>query len=1182
MKDTIRELARGNGLDHPLKLCFRPDKIEASIAANQNYRGELELWEQNRRQMKGLVYSSHRRVRVLTDQFAAGHASIPYEVDVSGLNPGDRIDGCFYLVTAGGERELPFSFEMTVPVGRTAYEKLRSVEAFADLARQDFDVALQIFENSSFLSLPFMQRPAFAALYHGLYGHGSRRGALEEFLVGCGAKEQVRLTVDEKTHCVTDPETDVYDSIHIERSTWGAVQITASCDAAFLELESRQLSEASFEGDACDLHFTIHPQLMHAGRNFGRVTLTTPYQQFVIEVAAAFTSGMSERMQRRELRQSYIRFYRNFVELFTRDFRSDFLINNMLSELASLRDSAPTSDMVQLFHAHILLLAGQKEKAQILLADAKERILSVRREDTDIYCYYTYLRVLDSESEEDMEQLVKILRLYEGGEHPSEMVCLLLLLTDSTLRDNPLTALAQLKKLYESGSRTPFLYLAACRMMEKQPLLLTELGDFELRSLLFGAKESMVGSELAHRVALFSEGEKTFRPSYYHLLTRLAADNDDPELVTAICRILISGGKKGPEWFSWYEKGVKQDARLTRLYEYYLSSLPEGREGELPHEIYLYFSYTNSLDTNTRSVLYDNILTYFKPGDEIYESYSRQMSDFARDQAFSGHMDSRLARIYQELIPAGILDEKLAAVMPKYLYSSLITCDNPRMEQVVISYEEWDRQEQYPLKDGCAAVFLYSDAARILFQDARGCRYACAPSGSVRLMDAPELLAACERLCPNDPYLLLHQCRELLDRGQDDEDSLSVYEKVLNLQGLRELFSRQLTSRLLDSSISGNTASRLMQIGSEHVAPEDQVKLAEALIEEDYCARAFEIVRRCGCEQIRPNYLLKLCSAVCVDMVFAKDDFLIQACLQCFQDRRSDDVILEYLCRYYNGPSDQMLQILMKACQYHTDLSDMPERLLAQMLFSGCREGMDDVYEVYDQGEAVDSTLIRAYVTQKCYDFLTADVAAPDQVFARAQQLCAQDDIPFVCRLALCKYLSLSPSRTEEQTKLCTDFITDCCERGLVFDFFSAFSAEDGYPASLRGQVILTYRGSEEDRLRVRYRVLPDMPDYRTEVFPYMTCGYFSRCFTVFYGERLEYDLYMENGDDISVAQHGTITAGDADLGAPETVSSADDRFARLNHLLYGLDAMDESSLKKEMKDYAVTDEMLDHYFNPL
>ena len=1184
MRERISRLARGEELKEELRLTVEPGEVCLDLAAGQNYRGELTLREAEGNRVKSLLYSSNYRVHLFADQFVGSRGTVAYEVNVQGLRPGEHIEGQFFLVSDGGERRIPYAFTVTAPAGRTAYERIRTIEAFADLARQDFDVALKIFENSGFLTLPFMDQPSFAALYRGLYGKGDRREALEEFLTGCGAKEQLRLSVDEGERPAAGLEKDQADVIEIERNTWGAVNIRVRTDAPFIELETRLLTEDSFEENRCSLHYTLHPSMLHAGVNRGRIILSTPYQSFTVEVTASRKGRTAQEHRQGEYRAEVLRFFAHYVDALGQDFQNRVQVNGMLTEIARLRDSYDTPDMLELLHAQICILAGQRDRAGLLLADVKERVLARRLEDIDAYCCYLYVRSLYTEDEEDREQLSRILHLYYEGEHPSQTVFFLLIRTDMEYRDNPLQAREEMRALYERGCRSPFLYLEACRLYESQPLLLAALGEFELHALAWGGKKGMIGRELALRIAALSENERTFRPAYYRLLTRLAECYENVEIVEAICRVLILGEKKGEAYFSWFEMGVAFDVRLTRLYEYYLYSLPAQWKGPLPQEIYLYFSYTNTLDDVSRAALYDNILSCFSPEDATYASYERQMEDFARDQALSGHMSEKLARIYERMLPAGVVDEKLAAALPRLLYSVQISCDNRSWDRVIVCCEEMEGEITARLTDGQAVVPVYSEHCRILFQDSFGSRLAGASYLSRRLFGGEELEEKLFALCPEDEFLAIRRCRKALDDGRIDEEALSFYEQVLSIQGLREQFARRLTSRLIEGSLRDGHGERLLRLDTSYASPEDIRTMTEVFIRDDFCDRAFSLIRRYGYEDLSPSLLLKLCSRMCVEQLFAPDPFLLEACYCCMNKRRNDAVILEYLCRHYNSSSERMYQVLRRAARYRAPLYDLPERLLGQMLFTGSRQGIDDVFEAYESQGQLDETLLRAYLAVKCYDFFTADVAASRTVFDLVEERLKKDSLPFVCRLALCRYLSLTGERSAGENELCMEVIRRCCDQDMFFDFFGAFAGEPGYPAYLKGRQIVSCRGREGERLRIRCRTLPD-GRFAEEVLPHVWGGWYSRCFTLFYGEQMDYEILraLPQGE-VTIRKGSLRVQEDEDGAAADTYGNGygKDRLSRLNQIIRGLDVLEEGALKREMRDYAVAETVINRYFTKL
>lgn len=165
--------------------------------------------------------------------------------------------------------------------------------------------------------------------------------------------------------------------------------------------------------------------------------------------------------------------------------------------------------------------------------------------------------------------------------------------------------------------------------MEEHPDLLIRLGDFEIQVLYLGIQKNMVGSRLALKAAGLALGIKHYRRLLERLMVKLYESYPDVSLLEALCSILIKGERKNRDAFEWYEKALEQGVNLTRLYEYFLYSLPGDYSHLLPREVLLYFSYDKDLDSHSRSVLYRNILLYMNPSSELYQAYTRHMEQFA-------------------------------------------------------------------------------------------------------------------------------------------------------------------------------------------------------------------------------------------------------------------------------------------------------------------------------------------------------------------------------------------------------------------------------------------------------------------------------------------------------------------------------------------------------------------------
>ena len=107
MRERINRLAKGIiDMDVPA-LTVQPSVIEEEIRVGERRRGDLVIVSDNGIHGKGLVYSSNYRVKVLNSSFGGMRCHIGYEVNSRYLEYGDAIEGSFYLVTNGGENEIP-------------------------------------------------------------------------------------------------------------------------------------------------------------------------------------------------------------------------------------------------------------------------------------------------------------------------------------------------------------------------------------------------------------------------------------------------------------------------------------------------------------------------------------------------------------------------------------------------------------------------------------------------------------------------------------------------------------------------------------------------------------------------------------------------------------------------------------------------------------------------------------------------------------------------------------------------------------------------------------------------------------------------------------------------------------------------------------------------------------------
>lgn len=172
------------------KLLFSQNSIAVSTKPEENVRGELVIRAEDKSRIKGLVYSSHRRFLLGKERFLGQNVTIPYGADVKGLKPGDSFEGEVVLTTNVGEYRLPFQISIEKEEVKTAMGAIDNLDAFTQLAKEDFREAYHLFVDSSFQTL-LKDCQELLPYYFAMTAKPVTLQNLEEFLIGIGKKERV-------------------------------------------------------------------------------------------------------------------------------------------------------------------------------------------------------------------------------------------------------------------------------------------------------------------------------------------------------------------------------------------------------------------------------------------------------------------------------------------------------------------------------------------------------------------------------------------------------------------------------------------------------------------------------------------------------------------------------------------------------------------------------------------------------------------------------------------------------------------------------------------------------------------------------------------------------------------------------------------------------------------------------
>lgn len=1183
MKEKLDRLAKGIVDTEVPEPAYEPENWEETITAGVPSQYDIYVTSRNGMRVKGLVYSTHPSVRLAESSFGGLRNRLHFEVDTDHLESGDQIQGAFCFVTNGGEKKLPYSFRVENAGSAGLLSQMETVQDFARLAMQDWNTAQRLLDYRDFLDAPFLQDLHVRAVYEGLRGGPDRGNTLEEFLVAIGAKKPVEVYISGDTRVYERPETAVDDTIKIAKVGWGYLSVELKAQGDFIRLNQKNISREDFAHDWIQTPYRIDPSFLHPGRNFGRICLTTVRTDTSIEIEArGAKAGSGEESLHKDL---FHRYLSQRLDYESGQYDKELLLSQMLKELETLsRDQIKGKGLLfNLLLAEAYLISSKKDHARLFLEESREHVFHARTEtdggtQAGVQFFYRYLLWLYEPKPGQKETLIDQVRHVWADDQKQYHLFFLLMKLDDHMKLNPAGFLKTLEEVYACGCKSPFLYQEACLILRQEPGLLKRLGAFERQILNMALKRGLMTSDLARTAAQAAMHSRHYHPLTCRILMQLYQKYQERSILEAVCCTMIKGELRRDQDFEWYEMALKAGINLTRLYEYYLYTLPENYGHLMPREVLIYFSYEKSLDQKSRAVLYRNLLKYCPDTDPLYQAYEREMEQFSMEQLFQSRINARLAVIYQHMLYRDVVDDRMARVLPSILHAYRVECRLPQMRSVIVCYEELKGEDIYPLQDNIAYVPVFSSHSVLLFQDAFGNRYGNVRHTRIPVMMDAELEKRCFEVYPEHPMLRLKACREILDSGTMNADQAYVLEQAVRDMDLHPLFRKKLMTRMVDYYQEENVQGRegepgyggqfLVQLDKTRLNRQERLKVCESLIVQGYYKEAFSMVKEYGSDGIRPALQFKLCSRMITEKMFDEDRLLMRLAWGAFEAGQRDHVVLDYLCEYFNGMTGQMYEILTQGIKAHVDTYDMEERLLDQMLFSGETERMDHVFKLYTTRKQAADFRVRAYLTARATEYFMEEKTVKTSVFDYLQKQVKQtgdmSKVPTIYLLALTSHYAELPALNAKQGALCRECMEYLLGEHLLFAYFKRLAGHVQLPDSVMNQVILQYRGNRSSRVELKLRVTPCEQSFRREDMRRVFQGFFICQKTLFDGEVLEYQIDEIQVSGRRIHTEGSITSED------QTISSRDRRFMSLNTMERYLRESREQELKEQMKEYLV------------
>lgn len=1171
LKKKMNELLNGNIKYENPKPEFSHDILEGKVGTHEIFRGNFFITAPANQQIKGFLHCTNARIGFRPDSFSGYRENFVFEADTKGLLPGDRITGDFILSTSLGEYRIPLDISVEEP-GRTEKEYHLTKEEFTEQVKNNYEAAYATFLSKEFQKELRHWGYRYVNLYRGIRQEQVNYMSLEQFMVGAGLKDPLKLKLETDRLEFNNVEESQKKGLILQMENWGFAAISVKSDAEFLRIEHPVFSTEEFVGSRYEITFIIEKEHLHAGRNLARITIENGYEVMTAQVEVhndqRFLPDNDLHRQRLEITQ--------MISVYL-DYKTEKL---GFSEWAGITQNTLDNYhkcggkhiLFDLYEAFLSAKIGQGEKAFQLLSQISERKEELK--DPSVYGVYLVLtRQLNPN--ENYQAWVKehIQTLYLENQENWVIQLLMMYVNPETIR-NDTEKLSLLRRQFNCGCSSPFLYLEGYKILKKEPLMLRNLESFEIHLLRFICREHLLDREISGQVAQIAARMHEFHPLLFRVMCQCFEVFPTKNMLTAICTMLINGRKRSPEYASWYALGIKQDVRITGLYEYFIETAENINDKMLPSSVRKYFIYHNTLGYSKKAAIYANIVKNRKEDPESYDEYLSAMERFTEEQAEAAHINEDLAVLYEELLMEELITPALAAGLEKVLYTYEINCKNPRIKEAIVLHDESELEQRVSLTGGTGYIQIFSPDAVVILEDIQGNRYTLPDDFPIkRMINKQSLEDTCRKKLKDPAFILLHDCSKEGSAVQITDENVQSFIRVLHVPYLKKTYADAVRIALIDYFKANRKEETLDQFIEEEkqreILPEKIMDWMDILASRDHYEQVMDLVRVYGCEKVSLSVLVRMCHFCILKREYAEDKMLLAVSEYCYRRQMYDEVMLKYLMLHFEGGTEDMKSIWKKGTEYGLEAIEMEERILGMMIFTEQHlEDSEDIFESYcrRQGKA---SICRAYAILKAYDYFVREKEMKEIVFFYLQNQMIGSGSPDICRLALMKHLVSVKERTPEQTKLLYRFVEYYLNRGMRFAFFMDLPGKMKRRLNLQDKFIIEYRTYPNRDVILRYQLNggKESGQIMQEVYE----GIYVKEFTLFYKDEMEWHFQLKDRAEVSEKQKA--------IFEKEDILEGNTRYNLINRMIQAEKSEDEQATKELREQYAQQQYLVDVLF---
>lgn len=1181
MKELIGKLSRGIIEYNLPEVEVSVTDIDKTIETGELYRGSFEIFGKNDNELKGIVYSTSEKFKIVNDQFVGKVNRIEYIIDGKYCETGDVIEGRVNIVSNGGELFVPYRINVKEESIPSSLGEISNMFHFINLVKQEYDEALKMFLSKDFERIILKNNVADRCLYNGLIKSYSKKRALEEFIIAINKKQEVSVELSDTKRDYERLEDSYGDILNLTRNTWGYLDMKVSVDGDFITDYKKTITEEDFAGNNYEFRYLIDVSKLHSGMNYGKIIFTTVNQRLECEISIDNTTNKDDTGYEIKkciagLNELYLSFRLHKISMDTWAENS----NTLIERARGFRDDIPFFKLLQ---AQMYISRRRDEDAKWLIDSVAEEILDKKEENVELYCYYLYVRTLQKRKLDQTIIATDIIKKYYENGYDRWQLLWILLYIDTSFENNKSLKLTRIKEQYKIGCRSTLMYYEALYVFNKQPALLRVINSFELQVLNFGSKYDAIDLRLAVQISELAMLEKNFRPLLFNVLVKLYEKFENKVILSAIISLLIRGNKTENKYFEWYSKGIYADVQVTRLFEYYIYSMPENYDGVIPNTVLMYYVYNGNQLMDREAFFYGIIIKNKDKQPNVYKNYRRNMEYFALDKLRKGEIDKYISAIYADVLSEEMITEDNEKSLVNILNTWLFECDNDRIKEVIVRHKEIVNEQVFRVNKGIAYINIYTEDAIVLLRDIEGNIYHNTVNYRLTKLLRENILneIATDRNSDNI-YLMAKECEQSLKYHKSIPSGVSLFKDIMVssdfeigykdyiIQDIIEYYSNNYDGEELDEYLKSIDVGRLGR--------KSRVSVIELMIMRGLYDYVEKYLMEYGYSDIDAGKILKYCSRVLKEnQETVEDKQRLEYCAYAFSKGKYNEIILDYLCRYYYGTTREMMEIWRASKEFSYESRDLEERLIVQMLFS--RTYLSSVAAIYDSYYRKGSLeVVRyAYLFFMSYEYFVKETPLADMFFKHlGDELSSDTNIMDICKCAFLKYHSEKKSISDTNRDICKECIEYLEKKNIIFDFYKIYDKWFNVPERILDKTTIIYRTEPKDKVLISYYLDTgnnEEKEYLTEEMKSCFNGMYIKSFTLFYGEKLKYYITETSEGESKVTESKDHQLDDRDVEANSS------RYGMLNDILMCMDVKEEGTINSLAKKYYINNELMKRLF---